>query len=91
MLVLKSLKFARDPGQFREERLNEMKELRARLCENEGTSLKKGQIEFFLEFEQLRTHRWLLDSEGHLANRWGDPLVLGHVVEELKVVDVHLG
>ena len=51
--------------------------------------MEQCRVEALLEQRNLRTDRRLLDAIGNFANGVADALVLGHIVEQFEVMDVH--
>ena len=72
-----------------EEGLDEPVQFLARRAEGEGPPLKEGNAQEFFELGYLAAYRRLLDAVGDIADRLGDATMTGHVVEQLKMVDIH--
>lgn len=72
-----------------EEGLRELIELDAFGGETERLPIKKLCAQVLLKSDNLAAQRRLLDAIGHVLDRFADPAVASHIVEELEVMEVH--
>lgn len=83
------LQFQRQVIQPGEKWLHVGIELIARGRQPERTPLKQAHAQLLFQLSDLAAHRRLLDPVRHLAHGRADPAVLGHIVEQFEVMDVH--
>ena len=75
--------------EFAEKRLDEFVKRLPRFCQFKWAAMEQYRVEALLKQRNLRTDRRLLDAIGNFANGVADALVLGHIVEQFEVMDVH--
>ena len=51
--------------------------------------MEKFRTESFLESRDLSADRWLLNAVRNIADGAGDAAMLGDIIEELKVMNIH--
>ena len=57
--------------------------------EAERAAVKQPRPEIQLQLADLAAHRGLLDAIGNVPHRPADPAVLGDVIEQLQVMNIH--
>ena len=87
LFALESLGHLVEP---RKKGVNEVVEFFAWRGERERASMKQLHTEILFQLENLAADCRLLDSIGHLANRFSDSFELCDEVEELEVVYIHI-
>src|SRR5438874_772868 len=71
------------------ERLDETKQLFARAGQGKRSATEQRDTQRFFELKDLRADCWLLNTVRNVAHRLADASVLGAVIEQLQVMDVH--
>jgi len=75
--------------QIGKERFCKRKQLYARRRQRKRSSLKKGDAQEFFELRHLCADRRLLNTIGNVAYRWHDPAMLGDIIKQFEVMNVH--
>ena len=72
-----------------EKRLNEPEQFFARGCQMKRPALEERDPERFLELQDLRTDRGLLDAVRDVPDGFADASMPGDMEEQLQMMDVH--
>jgi hypothetical protein len=80
-----------DGIEFTKKGSDEVEEFGASREEFEGPPPEELHSQAGLELEQLAADGGLLDPIGHIAHRFHDAAVSRDIVEELQMVDIHVG
>src|SRR6267378_3096951 len=72
-----------------EKRANETEQFFARGCQMKRAALKERDAERFLELQDLRADRGLLDAVRDVPDRLADAFMPGDIEEQLQMMDVH--
>jgi hypothetical protein len=76
-------------GQAGKEGLDELVQGFTFAGKSEGAAMEKGDAESGFELEDLGADGGLLDAVGDVASGSADPFVMGDVIKEFEVVDIH--